>query len=184
MKHALTFKHELIKKEFTKMVLASRDIRQTIGMCELMEAKVKELEDPLYFPLAIAAIICYAKPFTHSRNSTILNGTYSKFNTKAKVNLHEKILSMRNKAIAHSDADSFPISIYKEDADCCTKFEYSIQYFALGIENFLILKEMCNDILEKIEKRIDKLFSKINFFENSNFLENLSIKELKELLNT
>jgi hypothetical protein len=63
----------------------------------------RNLRDPLTFPLHAAAIICYARPFTHNEEVGALPARYARFATQRARDAHEDALHVRDKFVAHSD---------------------------------------------------------------------------------
>jgi hypothetical protein len=57
----------------------------------------RNLRDPLTFPLHAAAIICYARPFTHNEEVGALPARYARFATQRARDAHEDALHVRDK---------------------------------------------------------------------------------------
>ena len=86
--------------------------------------------------LTTALIVSYSRPFTNNDGKlsaipTLPKKLTSPFNTTEK-ELHEKILKLRNKAFAHSDADLFDIHLSLSEYDGMlvpTYIDYPLEYF-------------------------------------------------------
>jgi len=78
-----------------------------------------DLSGTLKRALLVAAIVAYARPFTSNakgaerRAATMLMGNPKRILGGEEYLLHEKVLSLRNEAIAHSDYDRRPTRFVK-----------------------------------------------------------------------
>jgi len=98
-------KFSLRKKEFYKIVVARSDITAALKACELFLSTVKDLGDDSYFPLLNAIIVCYSRPFSKNKPLGPLPKKWHRFDNGRFQEVHETILELRNKTVAHSDLE-------------------------------------------------------------------------------
>ena len=107
-----------------------------------------------YEALLISALICYCRPF--SRNERDKNaraapkiefGSFLDITDDEKA-LHEKCMTTRNKALAHSEWSSYPTA-YKQETNVIVSRVYSILSENIDLASLLALskklKEQCHD---------------------------------------
>lgn len=106
---------------YRRLLLARIDLEEAkAALVELLERKIplprRALPSPLLLSLTTALVVAYARPFIHSRGASSIAekavpGVILKPLTSKQRELHEALLELRNKEIAHSDADILDISV-------------------------------------------------------------------------
>jgi hypothetical protein len=109
--------------------------------------------------LLVAGIISYSRPFTKNKGdidkaTSFLSVNLKRIYTSRELLLHDKILSYRNEAIAHSDFKRRPTRLVKSDSN-----GFITMSKAFDIQSELIDTEMFIGICEKMKKYCtDKMF--------------------------
>lgn len=109
--------------------------------------------------LLVAGIISYSRPFTNNKGdidkaSNALSVNLKKTYTSNELLLHDKILSYRNEAIAHSDFKRRPTRLVQSESN-----GFVTMSKAFDIQSELIDIEMLKAMCEKMKKYcIDKMF--------------------------
>ena len=102
-------------KAIHRLTISRNDLEQCILFLEQLPNH--EYGSIAYEALLLSAIICYARPFSCNEkgknakaNAKIENEVLNKL-TKEELELHSKLLILRNKAIAHAEWSYYPTSI-------------------------------------------------------------------------
>lgn len=109
-----------MSKRLTRAHISLRDLRKAATFLEQAEkyARKRVNARPLELEaLLLSAIVSYAKPFTNNeargQNSTadrrLTIDAAQVLNAADDLRLHEDILKMRNKVVAHSDSEYYPV---------------------------------------------------------------------------
>jgi hypothetical protein len=91
------------RHELARLIVARSDLAMAREACERLIALPSE-RDPLWRPLADAAVITYCRPFTGNRPFGALDSTWATFEDPAHQDLHDYLMKLRHKTVAHSDA--------------------------------------------------------------------------------
>jgi hypothetical protein len=104
-----------IRRRFNRAHISRRDFKKAIGF---IGAAMKH--DPAsieYEALMVSAIVYYARPFSgNERGKTPPSDPYLEVDVAQLLGdddfrLHDRIVKMRNKAVAHSEFDKYPVQI-------------------------------------------------------------------------
>ncbi len=150
------------KKEFYKIAVARSDITASLNACNLLISRVKGMGDPLYMPLLNALIICYSRPFSDNRPIGALPGRWGKFSERQFQQLHNTILELRNKVIAHSDLDVRKVFIVPDGAPIGGIGEKSIglslavTFNAIPLDRFPTIGELCLGLGSRLSHEVDR----------------------------
>lgn len=106
---------------YRRLYLARIDLEEAkASVVELLDRKIplprRALPSPLLLSLTTALVVAYARPFVHSRGASSVAdksvpGIILKCLTSSQRELHEALIDLRNKEIAHADADILDISL-------------------------------------------------------------------------
>jgi hypothetical protein len=103
-----------ITRRFNRVHISRRDFKKAIGFIEA--AMKHELASIEYEALLISAIVYYARPFSgNERGKAPPSDPVLVLDVKqllgGDADLHDRILAMRNKAVAHSEFGKYPVRI-------------------------------------------------------------------------
>jgi hypothetical protein len=104
------------KEMLNRLTSASLDLKNTIKFLEALSEH--EYSSTAYEALLISAIIYYARPFssnekkdsTHPSESRVPEEVLSEL-LEEEIALHEKIITLRNKAVAHAEWSYHPTGV-------------------------------------------------------------------------
>lgn len=102
---------ENVDKQFNRYLISSEDFLEAKEYLEAL--KENPVEVIVQRALLTAAIVCYARPFTNNSGSrenaipVISQKFINNIGPKEK-ELHDKIIELRHKVVAHSDFDAKP----------------------------------------------------------------------------
>lgn len=77
---------------------------------------ITDIRDELRLPLQDALVVTYARPFTSNRPIGPLPEEWTRFVDPDHQRLHGELMSMRNKLVAHGDAERRKVVIYPPGA--------------------------------------------------------------------
>jgi hypothetical protein len=106
--------------------------------------------DILYWTLHNGIVISYCRPFTRNKPYGPLDWT--EFKTPASEDLHQELLDLRNKCVAHSDHDMRKVFIVPEGSQLFktnrrnNKLGTAIQNWALPPAKWHEVHELCMDV--------------------------------------
>ena len=111
--------------------------------------------------LNTSLIISYSRPFTRNdgQSSAIpsLPSRTLKYYNKKEAELHNKILKLRNRAFAHSDADLFDVNLTLHREYLIPFFqEYPLEYFSK--EELIQFEEMVEKLFRVFAEFIESIF--------------------------
>lgn len=116
--------------------------------------------------LLVAGIICYSRPFSNNKGdigkaSNLLSVNLKKIFTSNELLLHEKIISYRNEAIAHSDYKRRPTRLVQSESNGFVTMSkpFDIQSELIDIDMF---KEICEKMKKYCTGKMFELNSKIS----------------------
>ena len=87
-----------------KLVVARSDFIEALFTARYVIANVHDPRDELWFPLQDAIVVSYARPFTGNRPLGSPAPEWSVFGDPKLQSLHDDLIELRHKTIAHSDA--------------------------------------------------------------------------------
>lgn len=91
------------KIELLKLMAARSDFGGARDAARVLLKYAPEIGSDLNYPLLVAAIVCYSRPFTANKPYGALPGRYLNLLSDTLRSLHNEITSARNKYFAHSD---------------------------------------------------------------------------------
>lgn len=103
-----------VTRRFNRAHISKRDFKKAIGFIEA--AMRHDLASIEYEALLISAIVNYARPFSgNERGKAPISAPVLVVNVKEILgedsDLHDRIVTMRNKAVAHSEFGKYPVRI-------------------------------------------------------------------------
>lgn len=93
------------KKDLYRLLVARSDFTAALAAVRYIIEHVGGMSHELWVPLQDAAIVSYARPFTANKPFGPLPKRYGTFEDNRLQGLHENVIELRHKTIAHSDAD-------------------------------------------------------------------------------
>jgi hypothetical protein len=108
-------------KEATRLAMANRDLLEADGYLRALSDLPKPSNDleavtAIEKALLSSAVVAYCRSFGGNNGAGIATNQISiKFFTSVDVSLHKTLMEIRNKAVAHSDADIVPVQILDHD---------------------------------------------------------------------
>jgi hypothetical protein len=164
------------KKQLYKLVVARSDIAAAVNACDLFISRVKNVGDDLYFPLLNAIVVCYSRPFSTNRPFGSLPNKWHKFANKKYQALHEKLIDLRDKIIAHSDLEIRKVYIYPKGTFIGKNGQRELKTANLGVaitntvlpvEVFSDIRATCFDLglrlNAEVEKQLHSLYGNTSF---------------------
>ncbi|MEE9555381.1 MAG: hypothetical protein V3W18_13925 [candidate division Zixibacteria bacterium] len=158
------------KQELYKLIVAHSDIYAALYACELFIERIKEMRDPLYFPLLSTIIIFYSKPLTVNKPFGKLSPRWYKYDNEQHKKIHKMILEMRDKVVAHSDLEIRKVHIVppftkvSEFIEPSDYIGFNITTQILKVDSVSHIREMCkavgNRILKGIEESLEEIYGK------------------------
>jgi hypothetical protein len=100
-----------LEAQFNRLSISGKDFEEA---ADYLKAYSDELSETLRRAVLVSAIIAYARPFTTNKGGTerlatsTLMGNPKQILSSEEFILHDKILGLRNEAVAHSDYDRKP----------------------------------------------------------------------------
>ncbi len=149
-------KQELI--DFYRLLVAERDIRIGLEVCENIQKHCSSTEDSLYHQLFFSLVIAYSRPFTVSDRIGKLTKKWSKFTDPELQIVHSELLKFRNKMIAHNDPEIVKVYlipkgvVFNFDGESIVNDEMAhvVKYKIPDIENVEKYYELCKFQIERI----------------------------------
>jgi len=96
---------------FIRLILARRDWDAALASLEYLLEQRMPRENPLFYALTAAAVVCYARPFLGGRSHARIPGTYEKFTDPAMRADHKRLLVHRHFVIAHTNEKKHKVSL-------------------------------------------------------------------------
>lgn len=146
--------------------IAVSDISAAREACDLLIKYVKDKSDSLYTPLLAATIVYYARPFTKNRGYEALDVQWGKFQNKDLQEMHDYLLELRHKVIAHSDADGRRVHFTREDTTIGKRINsVMVVSDSLAVEHFQRVRETCEDLLGRLQTASDDALDRLGLEE-------------------
>lgn len=100
------------KTELLKLVSARSDFSGARRAAALLVGSASALGDDLNYPLLVATVVCYSRPFTANEPHGAIPNRYSRGVPKVLQPVHAELLDARHKCFAHSDLTDRPAYVY------------------------------------------------------------------------
>jgi hypothetical protein len=161
------------KRRFRRTHISRRDFAKSIGFIDA--AAKHDLSAPEYEALLLAAIISYARPFSGNEQ-----GKLPPSDSRLEVDvsqllgsdfaLHERLIEVRNKAVAHSESAYYPVELLPSVPD-----GEGVRGFASVSQNWHVLNEHIDLVVFK--RVAETLHQKcINNLFDIHFLDSIKAK--------
>lgn len=149
------------RKQFYKIVVARQDIKAALDACKLFLSKVRSMGDDLYFPLLTAIVVCYSRPFSRNKPLGPLPKKWHTFDKPEFTKIHETILDLRDKTIAHSDLAIRKVSILPKgtpigNSGLTSGLGVIMRDVALPMEIFPRIEAVCLDLGSRLNLEVKK----------------------------
>src|SRR5438552_10717091 len=92
-------------RELKRLMLASNSIGSAVGALESLHDLEETKRRVMLAYVMTAAIVCYARPFVGSRSAGRIGKQWENFDDAGQRTLHQRVLRLRDKVVAHSDED-------------------------------------------------------------------------------
>lgn len=157
------------RKRLRSLIIAKSDMFGALSATEYFLKEVKDIHHPLYRSFQDVIIVTYCRPFVESRGGVSIGDKHAKVRGRPDLyDMHCKLLKMRNKFVAHSDADIRTVVIVPRG----NKFEYQdkrtvdtayyISNQRLHLDDFNVVYELCRWVGGSIDLECKKLLSWIS----------------------
>ena len=106
-------------RQFNRAYISMRDMDRCIESLECATSALERDDYKAARALLTAAIVCYGRPFSGNADHSLAIATSSfrlSHLSAAERALHQHVLELRNKVIAHSDAERNPVSLDSSSA--------------------------------------------------------------------
>jgi hypothetical protein len=91
-------------RRLKRIILARHDIRAALHVAKhLIDLRILNVRDPNLDALRCALVICYTRPFIHTKQYPGIPKTYTKFPRKDLEITHLQVIDFRNNFVAHRD---------------------------------------------------------------------------------
>jgi hypothetical protein len=94
-----------------RLILARRDWDATTASLRYLIEHSIVRENPLFYALTAAAVVCYARPFLGGRSHARIPGKYEKFPDAMMRSSHQILLLHRNSVVAHANDEKHKITL-------------------------------------------------------------------------
>lgn len=160
--------------ELYKIAVANSDISEALITTRLFLEEVKDMQNPLYRALQDTIIISYSRPFKRSEPFGELDSRYLDILDRDTKNFHNKIISLRDKVIAHSDWSDRKVQIVpignKPTSNSDPNKEVAIQISTkrLPISEFRQIEKLCMLVGGSLDRLMQNKIK--NFYGDSSLL--------------
>jgi hypothetical protein len=154
------------RQDLHRLVVARSDINEALEVARHIINHVSDERDPLWVPLQDAALVAYARPFTSNRPFGNLPSRYEKFGSPQLQDLHQQILELRHKTIAHSDAEIRSVIVVPRGVpfgpeSIGTPGGVVVRTRKLPISLFKDIEAICLDLGRRLNQDADELINKV-----------------------
>ncbi len=117
--------------------------------------------------LEIAMVIAYCRPFLNSRGgqrvtvASRLGGRFLRVYESAERDLHNRLIARRNAEIAHSDGDSYSLSLHRSRIGRGIVIMRN-PFPGVDLSTVVALRSMISKLLQAIKERIDSLEERVD----------------------
>jgi hypothetical protein len=153
-----------VKKTLWRVAFAKMSIARAIKTCDFIIFNIKTTGDPIYYPLATAIFVLYARPFGDNNGVGMVSSKYANYDSPEKRNFHEWLIHGRNKFYAHTDSEikyydvnNAPVGsvlqlsiVAKDMQDGTVEYTTSVQEPELTLEIIPRIKVICEDLLKTL----------------------------------
>lgn len=165
----LTTEQEAHARLYRRLWLSEMDLEEAKGAInEIVARKLRRPTTykprPLLQSLTTALVVAYTRPFVMSRGtSTVADrtvpGSLLRVYTSAERAFHEELITMRNREVAHADADVLQISleVFPEGHGGICR----VSREPLSRPQLRMLLQMIEKLEEELERRFEELRNKL-----------------------
>ncbi len=93
------------KIELLKLLAAQSDFGGAKHAAAMLLEHAPGLGSDLNYPLVVASIVCYSRPFTDNKPYGMLPGRYTRALPEPLRSIHDEVTTARDELFAHSDLD-------------------------------------------------------------------------------
>ena len=145
-----------------RLILAQRDMSEAKRFAHLVVTRIQRPNDDFFGPLNYASAVVYCRPFTRSKGYPKLPSTYSSFERPDFAALHEQVLCMRHKCVAHSDAELNKVVLLLDDGNVSLQTpRHAIRSRHLSLSSFALFEDLCQCQLARLKKDIERQLGKM-----------------------
>lgn len=156
------------KKQLYKLAVALTDIMAAATSCNLFRETVDRINHPLYYPLLVSTVTCYARPFSDNKPLGSLPRQWRQFSDRRLQKTHDDIINARNKIIAHSDLSERKVMIIPPKCELGIhrnlgeEVAFAVSSYYLPLEMFDLVQAVCADLgprlLQAVEIELTALY--------------------------
>ena len=154
-------------KELHKLAVARCDIVEARLACERMGQTVTGIDDPMYYPLFVMTVVCYARPFTNNSLLGRLGKKWTRFPDAPLQKMHRTLVKARNTLIAHSDGEVRKVQIvpkgYRVPGTDKVSQDHTclVRKLFFPLENFPLAKRLCQFQIGRMNPQIQELLGEV-----------------------
>jgi hypothetical protein len=151
-------------RAFSRLAIAQRDIGAARrAICHIGELKASERDD-IYEMLLTAAVIFYSRPFIATKEYPGIPARFARFDKLAFQTFHDKMISFRNRFVAHCDRRDIKVQILPKG----TQFRgrgnsvYTVHRHGTGVttrsfqsKGLPLFEAVCSFQLKRLGREID-----------------------------
>ena len=154
------------KQDLYRLLVARSDLTAALAATRYILEHVKRMSDDLWIPLQDAAIISYARPFTANKPFGPLPKAYATFDSPSLQKIHDNVIELRHKTIAHSDAHVRRVVVVPSGVElgpvaAGPKGAVAVSTKKLPLDAYRGLEELCMDVGRRVNKDADLLSDKL-----------------------
>jgi hypothetical protein len=157
---------EQMKRELYQLSVARADIRAAMEACELMLERSEDHDEPRRL-LQTAMIICYARPFTDNKPLGRISNEWLRDLAPEQRGLHEDLLYLRKKAVAHTDLAEIKVFIAPPGTTLpgihqpFERLGTAVRHWALPLGDVEKIRQLCVDVGVTVSLEVETLLQKL-----------------------
>jgi hypothetical protein len=147
--------HQRLKR----IILARHDIRAALHVAKhLLDLRILNVRDPILDALRCALVVCYTRPFIHTRKYPGIPKEYARFPREDLKTTHLQVIDFRNKFVAHRDqaCNSVVLAPLGFDGKFTTSVGFSL------FNDFRPIKTLCEFQFSRMGKDIRRALTELS----------------------
>lgn len=138
------------RRSLARFALARADITAALQICELLLAQTHMPDHhDAFWPFHYAVVASYGRPFTDNKPLGALPATWGRFDQPRLQHIHDSVIELRHKTVAHSDLEHRPVIIIAKGtvlAEGIVAPSTMVSVVNKGLtnrESFMAIREVC-----------------------------------------
>lgn len=151
------------KREAYKLLVALESITQAREINQLgLSLNVNE-DHNLFHPIQASVIVSYGKAFTEMRPFGTISKKWTKFSEKDLQNLHNKLVYLRHKHIAHVDyiGDRVSVRLYEKDEQQHLRLRIATSVHTS--KDMHEVESLCDDISNRMRRSVTDILNDLGY---------------------